>query len=53
MPSGCHMAGVLQFDWHRVVIFTESSASLQIVSDEVPRTGDQLEIIEDICWAFS
>lgn len=52
LGSNRHMAWISHFDWHSVIIFTESSALLQIVNGKVTRIGDQLKIIEDICRAF-
>lgn len=50
--SNCHMAWISHFYWRGVIIFTESSALLQIVNDKVRRIRDQLKIIEDICCSF-
>lgn len=50
--SNCHMAWISHFYWRGIIIFTESSALLQIVNDKVRRIRDQLKIIEDICCSF-
>lgn len=50
--SNRHMAWISHFYWHGVIIFTESSALLQIVNDKVRRIRDQLKIIEGICCSF-
>jgi hypothetical protein len=52
LGSNCHMAWISHFYWQNTIIFTESSALLQIVNDKVTRIRDQLKIIEDICCAF-
>lgn len=52
LGSSCHMAWISRFDWHGVIIFTKSSALLQIVNDKVTRIRDQLKMLEDICCAF-
>lgn len=52
LGSNCHMAWISRFDWHSVIIFTKSSALLQIVNDKVTRIRDQLKMLGDICCAF-